>query len=131
MGKLLGFNLLELMIAMALAALLSLALLSMYSTVKKVEQIHEAWLQIIDNGRYAVFVLRRDLKSTTKAFFVAATPYKNARGVAIKGLYERQPEGHRELVALDIDSIEVKQSSVTLDLSSEDQSLKRRWSFNV
>lgn len=119
------------MVAMALATLLSLALLSIYSTVKKVELIHEAWLQMIDNGRYAVFVLRRDVKKTPNAFFVQATPYKNAQGVTIKGLYERQPEGRRELVALDINKIEINQSNITLDLSSEDQSLKRRWSFNV
>lgn len=131
MFKFRGFNLLELIIAMALGSLLGLILITIYANVKRAEKLNQAWLQIIDNGRYAVFVLRRDVKKPNYQFFVTASPYKNAQAKFIKGLYERDANGDRELVALGIDAVEINQQKITLDLSSEDQKIKREWSFHA
>lgn len=129
--KYIGFNLLELIIAMALSSLLILALLSVYASVKRAEQIHQDWLQILDNGRYAVFVLRRDLTRPGYQFFIASTPYKNFRGEEMSGLYERDGEGDRELIAMNINKLVIDKNKITLDLFSEDQKIKREWYFNA
>lgn len=131
MFKLRGFNLLELILAMALSFLLSVTLMSIYASVKRAEQLHQDWLQLIDNGRYAVFVLRRDLKNPNYIFFIAQTSYKNQHNEPLNGLYERDANGDRELVALNINKIEINKNAITMDLSSEDQKIKREWNFNA
>ncbi len=124
-----GFNLLELMMAILLSSILLLVLLTIFVTVKRVELVHRDLLEILDNGRYAVMVLRRDYYQPSHVFSIAKTTYKNSRGENIYGLYLQLVSQRRQLVALGIYQSHVEQGECHFWIRSLDRKIKRQWVF--
>lgn len=110
----------ELMAAMAISSLLMLALITLFFTVKRVEKIHHELMSLLDNGRYAVYILREDLTHHTAHFSI----YK-------KALYRQVGRQRRQVVSYNIDKLSINSKTITFWIHSDDKRLQRQWEFRL
>lgn len=65
-GKQVGFNLIELMVAIALGILISIGLVTMFGATSKANHLQDALAQLQENGRYAMTRMSMDLRMAAR-----------------------------------------------------------------
>ncbi len=63
-----GLSLLELMVALALGALLSIGIASLFSTTSNTNRVQEGIARLQENGRYAINRIEADLRQTSSQY---------------------------------------------------------------